>query len=191
MKRFLYFIIPLAFLVAAGLILFLKPVEKEKKDVAQLNDAGVFHLDHNRIDLAIRAFEQAIKIDPSYGPAVENLGLAYYRKKDYEKASEYLIRAMKLVPDSPTLYNTLGSLYREKKLYNEAIKYYQRSMELDRSFFDPLYNLALTYEDMGNRQKAIETWEVYLKATENNPAEKEYRKVAEERLRALKIRGMH
>lgn len=154
-------------------------------DFEKYNDLGVFYINHEKYDDAIKALNRSLKIKPDYGPALENMGLAYLRKRDHQNAHEYLKKAEKIMPDSPTLLNTLGSLYRDIGKYQEAIKYFDMAFKIDPTVYDAIYNKALTLEDMGDIQEAKKVWNKYIRHASKVPQEFAYVEAAKERLKKL------
>jgi len=61
---------------------------------------------HNRLgdtDQAILEYHQALRMDPMYVEAYNNLGVLYYKKGDYQAALKAFESAMKLQPDDPEI----------------------------------------------------------------------------------------
>jgi tetratricopeptide (TPR) repeat protein len=59
------------------------------------------------------------------------LGYAYYFRRDFSRAREFLERATSLRPPDSALLNALGDSYRELGEREKAIGAYRRSLELD------------------------------------------------------------
>ena len=52
----------------------------------------------------------------------------------------------------------------KKKNYLEAIKSFEKSINLNSEFFPSSYHLAITYEETGNYNLAIEVYEKLIKS---------------------------
>ncbi len=101
-------------------------------------------------------FEQALKYDPNYPPAVA--GLAWVEAQLYrnvESTPEHLARAEKygqlavqLAPDAPDTHLALGSIAAIKYDYNTAAREFRRATELDpdSAYASDLYAWALVYK---------------------------------------------
>jgi len=75
----------------------------------------------NNIDAAIEGYEQAIKIDPNFGPAYRHLAeVQMSSKKDYAKSATYWTKYLELNNDPQARYRYATSLFVGKQ-YNEAI----------------------------------------------------------------------
>ncbi len=62
---------------------------------------------------------------------IAGLGYAYYFRRDYPRAQEFLERAASLRPPDSALLNAMGDSYRELGERERAIGAYRRSLELD------------------------------------------------------------
>lgn len=88
--------------------------------VDQLHDAATAA--QNRGDLATAAakYEEIIKLDPSLGPAYNNLGSLYFREGQYAKAASVLERGLKVDPRMPSASALLGMTYFQMEEYAKA-----------------------------------------------------------------------
>lgn len=75
--------------------------------------------------------------------------------KEYEEILQYDQR-------DPAILNNIGFIYYDLKDYKKAIEYHKRCIESDFNFENGHYGLALAYEKLGEKAKAIEEWEKYL-----------------------------
>ena len=79
------------------------------------NELGNLYLKVEAFDEAITAFQQAIELNPDSGWCYVNLGHAYSKKGDHEKALALYHRSIALVKDDrqkAVLWNRLGDSYR-------------------------------------------------------------------------------
>ena len=63
----------------------------------------------DQVTQAIAALKQAIKIDPTYAPALVNMGDALLKIDRYREAAATLKRAVVLQPGNAKAYNNLGA----------------------------------------------------------------------------------
>ena len=141
----------------------------------QLNKQALALCDHGfytDVTKAIEYLNNAVRLDPKYSPAYNNLGLAYQQKGDYDKAIGYYQEALKIDleqvgPEHPEVairYNNLGMAYEYKGDYDKAIKYYQKALRmgleqlgLEHPKVGLRYNnLGVVYHRKGDYDKAIE-----------------------------------
>ena len=83
------------------------------QQAALLNNEGVKALSANNFQLAIQKFEEALKVEPSYSYAKENLAVAYNNyalKLPPAEAIKYFHKAMALNPSNTTTAQNLDSV---------------------------------------------------------------------------------
>lgn len=59
-----------------------------------INNYGVIYAQQNDINSAEAAFKEALRMDPSFKPALFNLGLIYDRREDRLRAMEFWLKAL-------------------------------------------------------------------------------------------------
>lgn len=100
------------------------------------NKSGIALLQLMRFDHAKREFKQAIKLNPKYPEAQNNLGVVEYYNKNYGKAVKYYKQAIKLNDESASFHSNLGSAHFARKDYDKAMQEYARALELDPEIFE-------------------------------------------------------
>ena len=90
-------------------------------------------------ETAIALLEENIKLancedDKQLGGKYNTLGVYYIQINDYEKALEYLQKAIPLVPEhaEPSVHNNIASVYMGMEKYEEAIKEYTKALSLEQ-----------------------------------------------------------
>jgi tetratricopeptide (TPR) repeat protein len=140
-----------------------------------LNKIGIAHHQMLQMNEARKYYEQAIKLNPKYSEAINNLGTIYYARRSYRRAIAQYNKALKLAPNSASIYSNLGTAQFARKKYEEASASYQKALALDpevfehRSAYGTLlqertvgekarfhYYLAKTYANAGNTARAIQ-----------------------------------
>jgi tetratricopeptide (TPR) repeat protein/predicted Ser/Thr protein kinase len=74
-----------------------------------------------RMDEAIAESEKAKALDPLSPLFITNLGRAYYRARDYDKAIDYLTRVLAENPNNTSAMYVLAHAYFQKGMYSESI----------------------------------------------------------------------
>ncbi len=77
--------------------------------------------------------------------------MEWYGKMSLEKISD------------PNLLYSIGIAYFKASKLPEAEKYFAKAVEVDETQTDALYQLGITYTAEQNKEKAIATFEKYLK----------------------------
>lgn len=83
---------------------------------------------------------------------------AYYEAGDYEKAYDWSVKAIIKFPDNAIIFVYAGDICRELKKYDEAFGYWNKALILDDTFLDAKYSIGFCYEEIGEYEKAYETW---------------------------------
>ena len=107
------------------------------------------------IKQAVTSFKAAIIIYPSYSDAWGQLGLAYYRLKNYRAAENAYLKAAEYNPSNATALSNLGSMYFELKQYSAAKNSLKRAVTVNPNHLDALYNYASTLGTLGEFKSAI------------------------------------
>jgi tetratricopeptide (TPR) repeat protein len=94
-------------------------------------------------DIARKAYQQALGIDPNCLPAYRGLTALYVAMKDYKHATATYQEALKRFPKNPSLPYELGMCYARQKDWALALEYLTKAAELDQE--NRQYNNALGY----------------------------------------------
>lgn len=118
------------------------------------NNLGNVYSDEGNIDAAIKALENAVRINPSLAESRTNLGNMYLQKGRINDAVYNYRQALSINPDDAKTYNNLGNAYLEREWFNEAIGAYTKSLELDNDSIEARMNIATAYSKLGLTEKA-------------------------------------
>jgi len=99
------------------------------------NKAGIAY--HQMLDLnnAKRWYQKAVKLNPRYAEAINNLGTVYYAQKSYRRAIDQYKKALR-VNESASVLSNLGTAYFARKQYEDAFLFYQKALALDANVFE-------------------------------------------------------
>ncbi len=112
---------------------------------------------------AAKAYKNAVRINPFFAQAHNNLGYCYKEMHYYSWAVEEYLKAIDLIPDNAGYYYNLGNAYTHLEKIDEAFNAYKKAVDLDPSFAKAHYNLARTYLRKDMVREAIEEFKLYLK----------------------------
>jgi tetratricopeptide (TPR) repeat protein len=82
-------------------------------------------------DKAIFQFNIALDVEPGFGEAYNNRGLAYHAKGDNDKALADFEKAIQLRPNFASAYYNRGLIYYSNKDFDRAIADFRTVLELD------------------------------------------------------------
>lgn len=101
-----------------------------------LNKMGIANHQMSNLDAAKKYYEKAIRANPTYAEAQNNLGTIYYAKKSYRRAIKCYKKALELSPYSASIYSNLGTAQFARRKYKEASEAYETALRLDPEVFE-------------------------------------------------------
>lgn len=105
----------------------------------------------------------AAEKSPRLARPLNNLGLAYDKEKDYEKAIQVLNKAVSIFPDNYKSYNNLGNIYGKLQKHELAMENLKLALEKKPDYPIGHYNLGKIYELKGMLDSAIEEYSIAIK----------------------------
>jgi protein O-GlcNAc transferase len=129
------------------------------------NQAVIFH-QHNQLPEAESAYRTALKLNPEFAEAHNNLGNVLKDQGRLKEALSEYRKANKIYADHPILLNNIGNTLLGLGDIKQAVQYLNKAIELADDYVDPLNNLANAYRSLGKFEEAART---YLKAIEIDP----------------------
>jgi len=124
------------------------------------NKIGIAFHQLMEFGLAKKNYERAVKLDPKYAEAINNLGTIYYAQTNYRRAIGYYKRALKYSGPSASIEANLGAAYFSRKDYNQAMEWYDQALKLDPDIFEhhSTFGTLLQERTIGERA----TFHLYL-----------------------------
>ena len=133
------------------------------------NLLGIIFAAQKKSEQAIECYNEAIKLDPKFAMAYNNLGLEYSNFKKKLKDSEKLYKkAISLDDKIAEPYNNLGSLYNIMNRFNDAINCFKKAISLNPKLVATHHNLGNIYLVTGELKLAKEQFEIAIKKNPYN-----------------------
>ncbi len=120
-------------------------------------DAG--HMTPSEVDSALTQLRRAIAIDPQSAAAHEWYGIALVQTGQFARAFTELRRADDLDPLSVATTSWLASTAYLEGRYGDAIAYARETLDLSPKRAEALQTLGLAYEALGDRRRAIASFQ--------------------------------
>jgi tetratricopeptide (TPR) repeat protein len=119
------------------------------------NKTGIAYHQMVQLDIAKKHYEKAIKLNPKYSEAINNLGTVHYARRSYRRAINAYKKALRLTPKSASIYSNLGTAYFARKKYKQAFEAYQVALSLDPEVFEhrSTYGVMLQERTVEERAK--------------------------------------
>ena len=105
---------------------------------------------------AEKLYLKAIKEDPDFVEAYDNLGRVYRRIGNLEKAEEYYKKSIALYPNGVMAHQNLAVVYSIKKDYKKAIDEYKEILRVSPGNVEGYFGLANSYMASSELDKALE-----------------------------------
>lgn len=119
----------------------------------------------NDFEKSIQAYQQALKLDPNYKDALQNLQSVYYeggkiiaqQQGNIPKGIEFLQKAIDMNPKNADALSLLGTAYGMSQQPLKSIDVLERALAI-RFDANDARNLGVAYRQTNNLEKAVE-WE--------------------------------
>lgn len=99
---------------------------------------------------AIKAIEAGLAVNPYNALLTNDYINILLDTERYEEAKQVIERTLKVSTRSKLLYFLYGYLHQKNANMGTAELAYNKSLDLDKNYFDALYQLGLVYIDLGN-----------------------------------------
>ncbi len=110
---------------------------------------------------AIRAYRQALALEPENFDAHLNLGRLLHEQGDVAAAERHYRRAEALRPDDPTAAFNLGVALEDRRRLADAAAAYERAIAADPRYADAHFNLSGVLEKLGRKAAALRHLKTY------------------------------
>lgn len=131
--------------------------QAREKDPQYQYNVGLFYLNNNNVDEAIRYLNKSLALNPRYHLALNALGLAQSMKGNLEEAVKLYLTCLEIAPNFSEARHNLGIVYQELGYVEKAEEAFLRVLE-DPTYPTkelPYYNLARLSFLRDNPEKAL------------------------------------
>jgi len=131
---------------------FFRAYELDPRNKEVLNAIGIVYLLHfDEPQKAIEFFEKAVKVDPDYSEAYNNLGYSYEKMGNFEDAIPYYRKAIAnpLYSTVEKAYINMGNAYYRLSRYEAALSSFKEAAKRAPNLGLTYLRIALCYNAMG------------------------------------------
>jgi len=128
--------------------------ERYPKEKRVFYDLGVYYDGQKQYEKAITMYQQALRLDPSYGPVFNALAYTYGDMGQFDKADEYLKKYEEVLPGDANPYDSYAELYLRTGRFEKAINKYKESLEVKPDFGSE-WRIAYIYAMQEDYQSAL------------------------------------
>ena len=136
--------------VKEALACLTRAITIEKNNYLLWFNLGITYRDAGNLAEARKALEKAYDICEEDEDVVETLALVCFDMGSSEDALVYCREGLDFNVQNPHLWNTTGVVYFNQKKYEDAAEAFETAVMLNPYYYDALFNLRDTYEELGN-----------------------------------------
>src|ERR1700722_9628255 len=154
----------LAGIFLAALGLFARAPQTQPKvantiEAARQNNLGCAYMNQQLFEKGLKAFQQAVELDPKLAVARLNEAIAFLNLQKVYEAKAALEAALKQDPKNPNAWYNLGLLAKNTGDATAAIDDFKRVTEIDPNDADTWYFLGTAYVQAKQFPQAIEAFQ--------------------------------
>ncbi len=117
---------------------------------------GVSHIMNGEYDLALKEFNQALKIRQDNYKVYHNRGIAYEMKKEFRPALADYTQAIQLNPHAAVSFANRGGIHMQLGQFQKAMQDLDRAIELDPDYATAYLNRGNIYYRFKHYKKALD-----------------------------------
>jgi len=148
------------------------PVNSTETTAPHFNQLAEVHLSQGKLEDAIIALEQALKLQPDYAPAYKTLGNIFQAQGRFDEAVQLYAQALQIDPEFAEVLANLGSISAQQQNWEDALAYYQKAIAIKPTFSGFYRNLARLFSQLGKEEEAALNWyQAYTLESDKTTAE--------------------
>ncbi|QGK76346.1 lipopolysaccharide assembly protein LapB [Flavobacterium sp. SLB02] len=105
--------------------------------------------------LAIEGLQIALKQDPNFVLALDDIAVCYRQLEDYDNAIKYYKKSLDIYPEGEYALMNIGVVYSLKSDYKTAIDYYERLIKYQPNNAEGYFGAGKNYLQINNDEKAL------------------------------------
>lgn len=122
--------------------------------------ADVIRKDPDLLDMAIRHYESALRLDANRPDILHDLGRALATKGDVDDAWTRYELALALMPDDLELLTDAGDLRRQQRQWDKAETFYRKALQQDPCYSRALLGLGSAKSEVGDAREARRVFQI-------------------------------
>lgn len=144
---------------------------------------GKDFMEKNDYKMAVESFQMAIKEDPTFVLALDDIAVSYRQLNDYDSAIKYYNKSLEVYPEGSFALMNIGVVYTFKSDYKTAISYYEKLIQYHPDNAEGYFGVGKNYIMLNDDEKALEN--IFIAHVIYTNEKSEYVKDSEQLLGAL------
>ncbi|WP_196888905.1 tetratricopeptide repeat protein [Aureivirga sp. CE67] len=158
--------------------------ESENPQALEFYYEGTKLSKEGKLEEAIKFYKKAVKEDPNFAWAYDNMGICYRRLNKLDEAEKAYKKSIKIDPTGKMPLQNLAVVYIHKKKFKKAVKAYEKLKKVDSSNPEVYYGIgSVYYSGLNDNENALrnmcKAYKLYI--AENSP----YRSDAEKMINVI------
>lgn len=147
--------------------------EKHPKDGLSWTNLGLAHFDTGNLEASLKAYQQALSVNPQYHDAAYNTAVSLHQLKRYPEAIQAFTQALNIKPDNADTYLSRGKEYAAAKDYPKALADYEKAKTLGLKIpaHELNYLMGIANAGMNQHQAAVSLFDAAIREA---PGESDY-----------------
>lgn len=106
--------------------------------------------------LAIEGLKLALKQDPNFVIALDDIAVCYRQLSDYDNAIKYYKKSLAIYPEGEYALTNIGVVYSLKSNYKTAIEYYEKLIKYQPNNAEGYFGAGKNYFQINSDEKALD-----------------------------------
>lgn len=128
-----------------------RAITVEKENYLLWFNLALTYRDAGNLDAAKTSMEYALKLNRKNEEIIEAIANLCISMELYDDAMFYCIMGFDVNDMNPHFWNTAGVIHFQIEEYGEAAEFFEHAVSLSPRYYDALFNLRDTYEQLGNK----------------------------------------
>ncbi|MDH4221043.1 MAG: tetratricopeptide repeat protein, partial [Candidatus Aminicenantes bacterium] len=147
----------------------LKEIASKYPDEKRVHfDLGVYYHNNKMTQEAIEEFNKALRLDPKFGYAINQLAYVYSSMNEFEKALEYFKNYAAVSPGDANPFDSMGEMYFYMGKLDESIEKFKEALEVKPDFVSG-WKISYIYALKENYDEAFKWVDQYISKAPSLP----------------------
>lgn len=118
-----------------------------------------------------KAFDLISQFEPKHPDhylLLHTIGQVEHRRKNWDNALQYYLRAHRINPNDPDLITNIGIWHFDKKNYNQSIEWLKKALDIAPDHSEAIHFLSVNYYNIGQLDLLIKYLEIIIGRNPND-----------------------